>query len=273
MLDGGFDILNLLRIGFDIALVWYVLYKLIMLIRGTKAIQLLKGIAVVLVVWGISVVLNLQTVQFITGQVIRWGVIVVIILFQPEIRRALEQLGRGNIFARSGNSAEDIIEKEIDSIVTSCNYMAKRRIGALISIEKETGIGEYAETGIPINGKLTHQLLTNIFTPNTPLHDGAVIIKNEEITAAACYLPLSESPFISKELGTRHRAAMGISEVTDALTIVVSEETGAVSCTKNGELHHDIDEEKLREMLQAHLSIVPKASDKKSWKRRAGKRG
>ncbi|WP_152658498.1 diadenylate cyclase CdaA [Oceanobacillus sp. CFH 90083] len=273
MLDGGFDILNLLRIGVDIALVWYVLYKLIMLIRGTKAIQLLKGIAVVLVVWGASMLLNLQTIQFITGQVISWGLIVIIILFQPELRRALEQLGRGNIFARSGSSAEEIIQNEIEAIVTSCNYMGKRRIGALISIERETGIGEYAETGIPINGKLTHQLLTNIFTPNTPLHDGAVIIKNEEITAAACYLPLSESPFISKELGTRHRAAMGISEVTDALTIVVSEETGSISCTKNGELYRDIDEEKLREMLLTHLTIVPKASDKKSWKRRAGKRG
>ncbi len=273
MLDGGFDFLDLLRIGVDIALVWYVLYKLIMLIRGTKAIQLLKGIAVVMVVWGVSMLLNLQTIQFITGQVINWGVIVIVILFQPELRRALEQLGRGNIFARSGSSAEEIIQNEIEAIVTSCNYMGKRRIGALISIERETGIGDYAETGIPINGKLTHQLLTNIFTPNTPLHDGAVIIKNEEITAAACYLPLSESPFISKELGTRHRAAMGISEVTDALTIVVSEETGAVSCTKNGELHRDIDEEKLREMLLTHLSIVPKASDKKSWKRRTGKRG
>ncbi len=273
MLDGGFDILNLLRIGVDIALVWYVLYKLIMLIRGTKAIQLLKGIAVVLVVWGISVLLNLQTIQFITGQVINWGVVVIVILFQPELRRALEQLGRGNIFVRSGSTAEEIIQNEIEAIVTSCNYMAKRRIGALISIERETGIGEYAETGIPINGKLTHQLLTNIFTPNTPLHDGAVIIKNEEITAAACYLPLSESPFISKELGTRHRAAMGISEVTDALTIVVSEETGSISCTKNGELHRDINEEKLREMLLTHLSIVPKTSDKKLWKRGNGKRG
>src|SRR5690606_31381970 len=113
---------------------------------------------------------------------------------------------------------------------------AKRRIGALITLELETGIGEYAETGIPIDAKLTNQLLTNIFTPNTPLHDGAVIIKNDRIVAAACYLPLSESPSISRDLGTRHRAALGISEVTDALTIVVSEETGSISYTKNGEL-------------------------------------
>ncbi|WP_424475453.1 diadenylate cyclase CdaA [Oceanobacillus kimchii] len=273
MLDGGFDILNLLRIGVDIALVWYVLYKLIMLIRGTKAIQLLKGIAVVIIVWGVSILLNLQTIQFFTNQIINWGLIVIIILFQPELRRALEQLGRGNLFVRSAKSQEEIIQNDINAILQSCNYMAKRRIGALISIEKETGIGDYAETGIPINGKLSHQLLTNIFTPNTPLHDGAVIIKEGEISAAACYLPLSESPFISKELGTRHRAAMGISEVTDALTIVVSEETGAISFTKNGELHREVDQEKLGDMLATHMSIAPKSSEKKSWKRRTDKDG
>src|SRR5690606_1752345 len=143
----------------------------------------------------------------------------------------------------------------------ACSYMAKRRIGALITIERETGIGEYIETGIPINGKLTHQLLTNIFTPNTPLHDGAVIIRGESIVAAACYLPLSESPLISKELGTRHRAAMGISEVTDALTIIVSEETGGISCTKNGELRRDLDLEQLHEYLEANLALATKTPE------------
>ncbi|MEC5425823.1 diadenylate cyclase CdaA [Virgibacillus sp. C22-A2] len=273
MLDGAFDPLNLLRIGVDIALVWYVLYKLIMLIRGTKAIQLLKGIVVVLAVWLLSIAFNLQTIQWITNQAIVWGFLVIIILFQPELRRALEQLGRGNIFSRSGRSEEEIIEQNIEAIIQSCNYMAKRRIGALISIERETGIGDYAETGIPVNGNLTHQLLTNIFTPNTPLHDGAVIIKREEIVAAACYLPLSESPFISKELGTRHRAAMGISEVTDALTIVVSEETGNISCTKNGELHRELDQESLRRILTENLAMTPKTPDKKSRKRRGSDNG
>ncbi|MBM7599452.1 diadenylate cyclase [Virgibacillus halotolerans] len=273
MLDGGIDLLQVLRIGVDIALVWYVLYKLIMLIKGTKAIQLLKGIAVVLAVWAFSILFNLQTVQWLTNQAISWGVIVIIILFQPELRRALEQIGRGNIFSRSARSEEEIIESSIEAIIESCKYMAKRRIGALISIERETGIGEYAETGIPIGGNLTHQLLTNIFTPNTPLHDGAVIIKNEEILAAACYLPLSESPFISKELGTRHRAAMGISEVTDALTIVVSEETGNISCAKNGELHRELDEGSLRTILRENLSTNLKTPDKKSWKWRGKKNG
>src|SRR5690625_1915589 len=150
------------------------------------------------------------------------------------------------------------MEQIVNSLITSCVYMAKRRIGALITIELETGIGEYTETGIPIGGKLTNQLLTNIFTPNTPLHDGAVIIKDDKIIAAACYLPLSESTSISKDLGTRHRAAMGISEVTDALTIIVSEETGAISYTKNGELMRDVDEETLAKSLKENLSQLAK---------------
>ncbi|MHA6253166.1 diadenylate cyclase CdaA [Oceanobacillus sp. CAU 1775] len=272
MLDGGFDLLNLLRITVDIALIWYVLYKLMMLIRGTKAVQLLKGIAVILVIWLISIAFDLQTVRYFTNQFLRWGIIVIIILFQPELRRALEQLGRGSIFSRNTKSKETI-EHHVEAIVNSCMYMAKRRIGALISIEKETGIGDYAETGISINGKLTHQLLTNIFTPNTPLHDGAVIIRKGEIVAAACYLPLSESPFISKELGTRHRAAMGVSEVTDALTLIVSEETGAISFTLNGELHRDITKDALTEILTEHLTLTPSSSDKKTKKRGVGSNG
>ncbi|MFZ3579144.1 diadenylate cyclase CdaA [Virgibacillus sp. DJP39] len=273
MLVGELDVLDFLRIGVDIAFVWYVLYKLIMLIRGTKAIQLLKGIVVILIVWILSLVLHLQTIYWLTDNAITWGFVVIIILFQPELRRALEQLGRGNIFSRNTKSEEEILEQMIEAFIHSCGYMAKRRIGALITIERETGIGDYAETGIPINGKLTHQLLTNIFTPNTPLHDGAVIMRGEEIVAAACYLPLSESPFISKELGTRHRAAMGISEVTDALTIVVSEETGSVSCTKNGELHRNLELSALRELLKENLSLSAKAPDSKSWKWRGKKNG
>ena len=255
------DFIKFLAIGVDIALVWFVFYKLIMIIRGTKAIQLLKGIIIVIVVWFISAILNLPTIQWIMNQVISWGFLAIIILFQPELRRALEQLGRGGLFTRSTKSEEDVIEETAQSIITSCVYMAKRRIGALITIELETGIGEYAETGIPINGKLTNQLLTNIFTPNTPLHDGAVILKDETIVAAACYLPLSEDPDISKDLGTRHRAAMGISEVTDALTIIVSEETGAISCTKNGELYRSVDDEQLYNILKSSLTLSVKSSD------------
>ena len=265
VLAGGFDLFNILRIGVDIAIVWYVLYKLIMIIRGTKAIQLLKGIVVVIFVWALSILFNLQTIQWITNQAILWGFLVIIILFQPELRRALEQLGRGSIFSRSTRSEEEVIEGTINSIITSCSYMAKRRIGALITIELETGVGEYAETGIPINGELTNQLLTNIFTPNTPLHDGAVILKENKIIAAACYLPLSESARISRDLGTRHRAALGISEVTDALTVIVSEETGAISCTQYGELYRDIDEDRLRNILERNLTQAAKSPEGKTF--------
>src|SRR5690625_5111571 len=259
MLTEGFNLINILRIGVDIALVWYVLYKLIMIIRGTKAIQLLKGIVVVVIVWALSIIFELKTIQWITNQAILWGFLVIIILFQPELRRALEQLGRGSIFTRSTLSEEEITGNIIKSLVDSTIYMAKRRIGALITIELETGIGEYAETGITINAELTNQLLTNIFTPNTPLHDGAVIVKRDQIIAAACYLPLSESASISRDLGTRHRAALGISEVTDALTIVVSEETGAISYTKNGELVRDVTEEQLETVLKNNLTQTIKS--------------
>src|SRR5699024_1245923 len=156
----GFNLINILRIGVDIALVWYVIYKLIMIIRGTKAIQLLKGIFVVVIVWVLSIVLDLHTIQWLTNQAILWGFLVIIILFQPELRRALEQLGRGSLFTRTGRSEEEKIDKVIDSLVASAEYMGKRRIGALITIEQETGIDDYAETGTLIDGVLTSQLLT-----------------------------------------------------------------------------------------------------------------
>lgn len=273
MLDGGFDLLEWARTGIDIALVWYVLYKLIMLIRGTKAIQLLKGIIIVLAVRLFSLFLDLQTLKWLTEQAILWGFLAIIILFQPELRRALEQLGRGSIFSRTSKSAEETLEQTTESIVKSCSYMAKRRIGAIITVERDTGIDDYAETGIAINGKLTQELLTNIFTPNTPLHDGAVIIRGETIVAAACFLPLSENPFISKELGTRHRAAIGVSEVTDAITIIVSEETGAISVTKNGELRREIELEALHDYLIENLSFNIKTPSKMPWNWRGRKNG
>ncbi|KHE71299.1 diadenylate cyclase CdaA [Halobacillus sp. BBL2006] len=270
MLDGGLDVLDYFLIAVDITLVWFVVYKLIMLIQGTKAVQLLKGIFVILGIWLLSNLFGLTTLRWLMSQAITWGFLAIIILFQPELRRALEQLGRGSFFSRNTSEEEDT-EKSIQAIIKSCHYMAKRRIGALITIERETGMGDYVETGIRVGGHLSSELLTNIFIPNTPLHDGAVILKNDEIVAAACYLPLSESPFISKELGTRHRAAMGISEVTDALTIVVSEETGSISCTKNGELHRGIDQEKLEEILRTELDYSAPAV--KSWNWRGKKNG
>ncbi|RWR13992.1 diadenylate cyclase CdaA [Siminovitchia fortis] len=252
----------------DIFLVWYVIYKLLMIIRGTKAVQLLKGIFVIIIARFVSEYLNLHTLSWILENAITWGFLGVIIIFQPELRRALEQLGRGSIFTRGGIQEEEELHQRVTAITEAISYMAKRRIGALISIERETGMGDYIETGIPLHSKLTSQLLINIFIPNTPLHDGAVIIQRDQIAAAACYLPLSESPFISKELGTRHRAAVGISEVTDALTIVVSEETGHVSVTQHGELYRDLSSEEFQELLEKELA---KQTSSTLWKRKGKK--
>lgn len=224
----------------DVLLVWFVIYKVIAIIRGTKAVQLLKGIFVIVIARMVTEALGLETLQWLMQQVLEWGFLAVIIIFQPELRRALEQIGRGKLFASSTLQEENERTRLIEAMSKSVSYMAKRRIGALISIERETGLSDYIETGIPMNSDITSELMINLFIPNTPLHDGAVIVQKNRIAAAACYLPLSESPFISKELGTRHRAALGISEVTDAITIVVSEETGAISLTANGDLHRNL---------------------------------
>lgn len=250
---GNVNVLDYITEIIDILLVTYVIYKIIMLIRGTKAVQLLKGITVIIAAWFLSSFFELNTLHWILERVVLYGLLAIIIIFQPELRRALEQLGRGRLFARTAVEEEET-NKMVEAIIKSSSYMGKRRIGALISIERETGLNDYVETGIPMNAKLTSELLINVFIPNTPLHDGAVILKKDEILAAACYLPLSESPFISKELGTRHRAALGISEVTDSLTLVVSEETGSISLTKNGELHRNLSEEVLRDLLNAELN-------------------
>ena len=255
----------------DVFLVWYVVYKLLMIIRGTKAVQLLKGIFVIIIARFLSEYFNLHTLSWILENAITWGFLAIIIIFQPELRRALEQLGRGRIFTRTGIQEEEEMQQKVIAIVDAVSYMAKRRIGALISIERETGMGDYIETGIPLSSRLTSQLLINIFIPNTPLHDGAVIIQRNEIAAAACYLPLSESPFISKDLGTRHRAAVGISEVTDALTIVVSEETGSVSVTQHGELHRELSMEDFKAVLEKELGKEGKQASSALWKRKGKK--
>jgi diadenylate cyclase len=264
------DLLKYLSNIIDILLVWFVIYKAMGLIRGTKAVQLLKGIFVILLIKFGSDVFGLNTLGWIMEQAITWGFLAIIIIFQPEFRRALEQLGRGHLFSRSASNEEEDEGKMVESIIKATDYMAKRRIGALISIEKETGMSDYIETGIQLDSKISAELLINIFIPNTPLHDGAVIIQKNHIAAAACYLPLSESPFISKELGTRHRAALGISEVTDSITVVVSEETGSISLTKNAELYRDVSLDKLRDLLQNTLISSAKtnnaASTRWNWR-------
>ncbi|GGL64513.1 cyclic di-AMP synthase CdaA [Sporolactobacillus putidus] len=259
-----FNILNYLTDIIDILIVTYLIYKVILIIRGTKAVQLAKGILVIVGVWFLSSLFQLKTLEWILNNAITYGLFAIIVIFQPELRRVLEQLGRGRLFSR-GTIVEEQHKQMTDAIVKASSYMAKRRIGALMSIERKTGLNDYIETGIPLHGNLTSQLLINIFIPNTPLHDGAVIIRGNEVVAAACYLPLSESPFISKELGTRHRAAMGVSEVTDSLTVVVSEETGGITVTKNGEMFRDIPEERLAEILQTELNKSEKNNGSLRW--------
>ncbi|MEK4626757.1 MAG: diadenylate cyclase CdaA [Solibacillus sp.] len=234
----------------DVLLVWYVIYKALTLIKGTKAVQLLNGLFVIVLAKLATYVLGLDTLDWLLQEVIDWGFLAIIIIFQPEIRRALEQIGRGKIFQRTNNQQDDEQNRLIEAMKKSVSYMAKRRIGALISIERETGLNEYVETGIKMDAQISSELMINIFIPNTPLHDGAVIIQKNQVAAAACYLPLSESAFISKELGTRHRAALGLSEVTDAITVVVSEETGAISITANGNLHRNISIQEFEELLR-----------------------
>jgi diadenylate cyclase len=255
----------------DILLVSWVIYKLLNLIKGTKAVQLLKGIVVILLIRVVSEFFGLNTLSWLTQQAIDWGFLAIIIIFQPELRRALEQLGRGRFFSRTNGPDDEEQEKMVEAIVKATDYMAKRRIGALISIERETGMSDYIETGIPLDAKISSELLINIFIPNTPLHDGAVIIQKNNVAAAACYLPLSESPFISKELGTRHRAALGISEVTDSITVVVSEETGNISLTKNGELHRNLTLDAFKELISHDLIITsakvkPASSARWNWR-------
>jgi diadenylate cyclase len=266
MASGGLPILEYLTKAIDILLVSFVIYKLIMIIRGTKAVQLLKGIIVILFVWFVSNLFGLMTLKWLMDLAITYGLLAIIIIFQPELRRALEQLGRGSFFARTSINEEEENMQSLEAIIKACSYMAKRRIGALISIEKETGLNEYIETGIPLKASLTEELLINIFIPNTPMHDGAVILQQNKIEAAACFLPLSESPFISKELGTRHRAALGISEVTDSITIVVSEESGQISVAKNGELVRGLTEEQLRSILTKEIMLITNTNSSTLWK-------
>lgn len=242
--------LSILSMLIDIFIVTFAIYKLLMLIRGTRAVQLLKGLVVLLIASSVSRLLNLYTVNWILNMI--WSVIFVAfaVIFQPELRRALEQLGRGQFFARSSSvlgtgDAVSLIE-ELSKAVVAC---AKTQTGVLIVLERETGLNDYIETGIKIDAVVTSELLVNIFVPSTPLHDGAVIIQGNRVAAAACFLPLTDNPYISMALGTRHRAAIGITEVADAIAIIVSEETGIISVARDGKLVRYIDEKQLADIL------------------------
>lgn len=259
--SGLLTLQNFVRL-LDILAVWFVIYELIVLLRGTKAVQLFRGIVVIAIIKAVSVLIGLDTVSWIMDQIINWAVIAMVIIFKPEIRRGLEHLGRGSMFARGKRQNEDE-ERMIAELDKAIQYMAKRRIGALMSIKMDTGLEDYIETGIALDADITGELLINIFIPNTPLHDGAVIIQDNQIKVAAAYLPLSESNLIPKELGTRHRAAVGISEVTDALTIVISEETGEVSITKDNELMRGMTRENYLRYFRQVL-LTPEDSTKQN---------
>jgi diadenylate cyclase len=252
---------------------------MILLVRGTRAVQLLKGIVVLVAVWALSTWFNLYTLKWLMNQMFTFGIVSVLIIFQPELRRVLEQLGRGKLFARSFSLDRDVVNEQIDGVIKAVRFMAERKIGALIVFERSTGLSELIESGIRMESKITSELLINIFTPNTPLHDGAVIIRSNQIMAAGCYLPLSENPFISKELGTRHRAAIGVSEVTDAVSVTVSEETGQVSLSLGGMIVRDINEESLISKLFDELTPKTTGRTKERvtiaslWKRKGGSDG
>ncbi|MCT3603517.1 diadenylate cyclase CdaA [Lactobacillus acidophilus] len=255
-----------MSIALDVLIIWYLVYRLIMLIRGTKAVQLAKGIVFIFIVRIVAGLLQLHAVTYIVDQIVSWAVIGIIVIFQPEIRRGLERLGRTPIFSGRGESEHAQSVKMVNELDKAIQYMSKRRIGALITIQQDTGLDDYIETGIKLDADISGELLINIFIPNTPLHDGAVIITNNRIAVAAAYLPLSDSSMIPKRLGTRHRAAVGISEVTDAITIVVSEETGGVTITRNGRFLLDLSRYEYLKYLNAQL--VPKEEKKIPWIRR-----
>ena len=240
----------------EIIIIAFVLYNVMVWIKKTKAWVLLRGIIVVASFAIFAYILNLKTILWIAGKTISVGIIALVIIFQPELRRALEQLGRKKIvfglfrFSDGRDKGERFSSKTAEEIVRACYDMGAAYTGALIVIEQDMILEEYEKTGIAVDGIVTSQLLINIFEHNTPLHDGAVIIRGDRVVAATCYLPLSDNGNLNKSLGTRHRAGVGISEVTDSMTIIVSEETGKVSVAVGGELIHDIDADSLRNKLE-----------------------
>lgn len=236
----------------DIAIVAYIFYKLFILIRKTRAEQLVKGLVLILLVMKISEILGLITLHWLIQNTLTVGLIALIIIFQPELRKALEHLGRSKILNRRLFDSDEEVEKVVNEIVIAADNLSKNRTGALIIIEQDTGLNDYVESGTVIDGIVSAQLLENIFVENTPLHDGAVIIRKDRIVAASCVLPLTEQ-FVSKELGTRHRAAIGITETCDAIAVVVSEETGTISISINGKLVRGYNAERLKKVLYGIL--------------------
>ena len=249
-----------------------------MWIKRTRAWSLLKGFVVLLIFIFLAWAFQLNTIFWLVQNVFSLGITALIIVFQPELRRALEQLGQQNIFNSlfSLDSSKEVSarfsDKTVNELIKAVYEMAKVKTGALIVIEKNTPLQEYERTGITLDSLLSSQLLINIFEHNTPLHDGAIIVRGDRVISATCYLPLSDNMFLSKELGTRHRAAVGVSEVSDSLTIVVSEETGKVSVASEGKLMRDLAENELRAQLVEAQNKTQETGRFKLWKGRVKKR-
>ena len=245
----------------EIAIIAFVLYKIMLWIQTTKAWNLLRGFAVVLLLFALANLLHLTTIVWIINRTLNVGIIALVILFQPELRKALEQLGNKNIlmtmnfFNDSSHKVHGFDETVVNEIVRACVEMGRARTGALIVIEWGNSLQEYERTGIAIDGIVTSELLLNIFEHNTPLHDGAVLVRGNRVVSATCYLPLSENMAISKELGTRHRAGLGISEVTDSLTVIVSEETGHISIASEGVLSRKLSGDQLKNELMKLIAV------------------
>ncbi len=240
----------------DILIIAYIVYHIIVWVNSSRAKTLIRGIIVVALFLLFAVIARLNTILWIAKNLINVIMLAIVILFQPELRRALDELGRKNYisnFFKSFNP-KAMVEKSLDDrtiyeLVKTSIQLSKDKTGALIVIERDTPLGEYINTGISIDAVVSQQLLVNIFEKNTPLHDGAVIIRKDRVVAATCYLPLTDAKDITKELGTRHRAGIGISEVSDSLTIIISEETGSISVASKGKLYQNLDEDALRKQL------------------------
>lgn len=259
------DPLSIIRAIVDISIVSYLVYKLIVLVRETRAWQLIKGILLILAATELSKILGLKTINFILQNSLSVLTLGAIVLFQPELRRGLEQIGRSrfkDIFNLDETNNRIQVTALIEEIVKACTEFSRTYTGALIVIEMNTRVGEIINTGIQLESNVSSELLINIFTPNTPLHDGAVIIRDNKIKAAACFLPLTDNPNLSKELGTRHRAALGITEVSDCISVVVSEESGKISFALNGGLTRNLTSDTLRKALNKNL-LEKTATNKK----------
>lgn len=237
----------------DLAIVLYILYRVYMAIRGTRAVQLLKGLLVLIFFNLVSQLIGLTITNWLLTQVMTVGIVALPIIFYPELRRALEHIGRGSLFSKSSFLAGDERSQAVDELTRALIQLAARRVGALVVWEQETGLKDWWETGVNVDAVLTSELVINIFEPNTPLHDGAVILRGDRVQAASCYLPLSESSELTVALGSRHRAAVGITEQSDAVAIIVSEESGAISLAHEGRLTRYLDEKSLKEWLENNL--------------------